>query len=366
MHRVTLDDRLAALALVVAASLVLAALFLPWSRSTGLDALVLFGALDQLQALVDGLERSAWEEWRWFDLGLAAVAGLLVVTAVLDLAGRPYRRPAIAAALLGVVAVVGSFAAGRDEPTGAAVQWGGAFVPAAAGPLLALAGLGLALRTMTRSGPPDLHERGSYALLVGAALLLAMAFAPWTAEPGLESHFTESPDSFSGGAGLWADSAGWAFEGTPWVAVLFVGAAVALVAVAERRQPARTELLGRHAALLAAAGAAVAFSPWLTWQALEQPLGGGETFRFDLDGWLILGRTGWLVLLGGAAIALAAALPPHRAYALLPVGLAVLVALDGIAIEGSDAAPRAGVVVLAAGLVVAFVALVRGRSRTTL
>jgi hypothetical protein len=360
------DDRLAALALVVAAALLAGALFLPWSRSTGLDALVLFGALDELGDAVDGLERSAWEEWRWFDAALAAVAGLLAVTAALDLAGRPYRRPAIAACLVGIVAVVASFAIGRAPATGAAVVWGGDFVPAAAGPLLALAGLGLALRALTSSGPPDLHERGSYALLVGAALLLAMAFAPWTEEPSFESHFTQDAGSFSGGVGVWVDTAGWAFEGTPWVAVLFVGAAVALVAAAERRRPAGAERLGRGAAVVALAGAAVALSPWLTWARLDQPQAGEDLFRLDLDGWVVLGRTGWVLLAGGAAIALCAAARPHRAYAALPAALALLVLLDGITIAGVDSSPRQGVFVVAAGLIVAFGALLRGEARTTL
>jgi hypothetical protein len=367
VRRLTSDDRLAALALVAAAALLAGALFLPWSRSTGLDALVLFGALDEFGDAVDGLERSAWEEWRWFDVALAAVAGLLALTAALDVAGRPYRHPAIAACLVGIVAVVGSFAIGRDSSdAGVAVVWGGDFVPAAAGPLLALAALGLALRALTSSGPPDLHERGSYALLVGAGLLLAMTFAPWTEEPGAESHFSQDADSFSGGVGVWADTAGWIFEGTPWVAVLFVGAAVALVAAAERRSPAGPERLGRHAAVLAAAGAAVALSPWLTWARLDQPQAGEDLFQLDLDGWVVLGRTGWVLLLGGAAIALCATARPHRALAVLPAALALLVLLDGMTVAGVDSSPRPGVFVLAAGLIVAFGALLRGRPRTTL
>ena len=359
--------RTEALLLALAAALLAGSLFLPWSRSAGLDTLVLFGALDELLESIEGLERSAWEEWKWFDVVLAAVAGLLALTAVLELAGRRVRRPAIVATVAGIVAVVVSFAIGRRGSSPEIVaQLGSDFVPAASGPLLALAALGLALRALTWTGPPDPHERGSYALLVGAALLVAMAFAPWTEEPGAETHFSQDLDSFSGGLAVWADTAGWAFEGTPWVAALLVAAALVLVALAERRRSTARDPLGRRAAVLAAAGAAVAISPWLTWAHLDVAALASVEFTFALDGWLVLGRTSWLVLLGGAAIALAAVVPRHPALAALPVAIALLVVLDGLTVEGGDSSPGVGLFVLGAGLVVALVALVRGPVRTTL
>jgi hypothetical protein len=351
--------RTEALLLAAAALLLAVSLFLPWSRSAGLDTLGLFGVLDEFRGVADGLERSAWEEWAWFDVVLAAIAAVLGVTATLELAGRRMRGPAIAAGVAGIVAVVVSFALDRSASGPELVATlGSDFVPAAAGPLLALAALGLALRALTDSGPPDLHERGAYALLVGAALLLLMAFAPWTQEPGVESHFTQDADSFSGGIAVWADAGGWAFEGTPWVASLFVAGAVLLVAAAERRARARSDRLGRRAAILAVAGAAVAFSPWLPWTHAQD--------LFDLDGWIVLGRTAWLLLLGGAAIALAATAPPHPGFAAIPAALLLLVALDGITVAGTDSSPHVGVFVLGGGLLLAFFALVRERSRTTL
>ena len=194
-------------------------------------------------------------------------------------------------------------------------------MPAAAGPLLALAALGLALRALTRSGPPDLHERGSYALLVGAALLLAMAFAPWTDEPGVETHFMQDTDSFSGGLARVGRHGRLGARGH----------AVGGDALRRRRDRARgprrgarrrraSERLGRRAAVLAAAGAAVALSPWLTWAHLEQPVGADGSLVLNLDGWIVLGRTGWLLLLGGALIALERCRPPPAGVAILPAG----------------------------------------------
>ena len=130
------------LVLVLAALLLAGSLFLRWTEPG--NALVLFGALDQIEEDTAALRRTGWEQLELLDVLLVALAALLAAAAVLR---RDDRRELAALVLLCLVAgggvVVEGFLADRGGATLAVGAVSAEVAPA--GPILALASLALAI-----------------------------------------------------------------------------------------------------------------------------------------------------------------------------------------------------------------------------
>ena len=135
-----------------AAALVLVGLSLPWTTVADGQMLVLFGALDRVEAALDAAERSGWERLAWFDIALVLVVALVLAATVV----RDLRLPAAALALVALCAVVAFGLLDDPEPVRGPLSIRAGAVSAypdvdvaPLGPALCLAGLALAAAALS-------------------------------------------------------------------------------------------------------------------------------------------------------------------------------------------------------------------------
>jgi hypothetical protein len=217
--------------LLVAAGLLIIALFAPWLEASTTN-LVLFGAIDRVGGFFNALtaQLTGWQRWSALDIALAALAAGLVVAA--------WRRPprAVRIALVAVAALCAAcvVVAGLGDKTALPRDLPG-FEPfvdvresitlgPSNGPWIALAGLVLAIGALARSGPRriDLDRRGVLLAVLGTTVALS-PFVNWVTiwELGLDPFGDAGFDAFV--LLDWADTA-----------LVLGGAAIALTAVLPR------------------------------------------------------------------------------------------------------------------------------------